>query len=971
VRSPEAAEADRLAGRPARFRYDAFISHSHEQQVLADRLQRGLHRLGRRWYQLRRLNVFRDVVNLSPGGSLSTVLERAVRDSRCLILLASGQAAESRWVEEECRLWLASGGTLDRLVVVLVTGTLATSLPPSLRGLLDENWLVVDVRGLSPDVAYNLRHAEFFNAVAGISAKVQGIEKDALVSEDYRNRRRALRLAASAVAVMSVLAVAAGVLAWVAFDARADALRQRDTAVSRAVANASRGLRETNPELSRNLAVAAYRLAPTAEATSAVIDSVGVPARINLPGLATGSGILFSPSSDVAAVELDDRNGNLTRTAVVDLTGGRGAVFLPESPGRDTPRAFSADGALLATVDGGGTVELWNPRDAAPPQPLGRVATGAGVGLGGLEFSPAGRQLAVCRGDGSVGFYDMTDPHSPHLAASLAPPGGVAFMRYNGDGTLLALALRDGRIALVDLSRPSPSVRAVFGGHAGPVFNLAFSPDGALLASSGYDERIRVWATRAEADKPLLAERIGSTSGLYFAHADRALFASSTSEVNVYDLGDPTGLSHATSTPIPGTAVAVDAHNRRLATKTVENTRTVLHVWDIEDLAAPRRLRDLPAIGVPLETVAFSRDGNTLYTADQYSIDVWDVAHGRNPQSLATVEDNTGIVTTVQLVDGGRLMLTGSWDGTARLYDTTAPDHPRLRGVFETVHGNGIAAMSPDGRFVAVNDQPDHVALWDVSSGGQPRWAGGADVAAPTVVEFSPDSGSVAIGNWSGVIEVWDVRTSGASPAQRFEAGVGTVNTVSFAGRAGSGVMVVGGFHGLGLWDLATAGAPRLLGRFIDQDVVTDAAFDAKRNLLATVDNRGGLLLWAVGAGRLEQLARVETERLSAVGVAFDTDAARLVAGSADGRIALVSVEEPRSPDFLGSLSGHADKVNSVAVGPHGLIASASNDHSVMTWNFDTGDMADYICVTRRSPLSPEDWSHYIPDAPFRDVCNR
>jgi WD40 repeat protein len=759
------------------------------------------------------------------------------------------------------------------------------------------------------------------------------------------------------------------VLASVAFGARSDALRQRDTAVSRAVANASRGLRETNPELSRNLAVAAYRIAPTSEAASAVIDGIDVPSRVNLPARTTGNGVFFGPSSGVVALELNNDDDNLTRTAVLDLASGREAVNLPDPGGSNVRRAFSADGALLATTDDSGTVKLWNPRDAAP-QPLGRVETGMGVGQAGIEFSPTGRQLAVYHGNRSIGFYDITDPRAPSLAASLVSPGPATLMRYNDDGTSLALALRGGRIALVDVGGPDPSPRMVLDGHPnldhpGTVFELAFSPDGALLVSSGDDDRVRVWAARAGGGGPLLAETTGNAR-LFFAHTGRTLFAGRVSGVSVHDLSDPTGLSNGA--PIPGAVVAVDVRNRRLATATTVDRRTIIHVWDIEKPAAPRKLRDLLAIGGTYLEGAFSRDGKTLYTADEHSVDIWDLTRDRNPQSLAVLEENTDIITMVQSAADGDLMLTGSWDGTAKLYDTTTPDRPRRLGEFEIERGESIAAISPDGRLVAANDRPGNLALWDISAGGYPRPVGEVHIADPTVVEFAPDSSSVAIGNWSGMVEVWNVRTSGVSLASRFRVGTHRVDKIVFLGQTGS--VAVGGFDGLALWDLSIAAAPRQIGRFVEDVIVADVAFDAKRNLLATVDHDGGLLLWAFGADRLEKLARVETERLFADRVTFDVEAARLVVGSREGRIMLISVEEPRSPDYLGSFLGHGSRVGDVAVGADGLVISASNDRAVITWNFDVNDMADYVCTTSQSPLSPEDWGQYIPDAPFRETCN-
>ena len=106
-------------------RYRAFISYSHAADGrLAPALQSGLHRFARPWYKLRALVVFRDNSDLSAIPGLWSGIEQALKESEYFVLLASREAARSKWVRREVEFWLQNRSH-ETLILVLTDGEFA------------------------------------------------------------------------------------------------------------------------------------------------------------------------------------------------------------------------------------------------------------------------------------------------------------------------------------------------------------------------------------------------------------------------------------------------------------------------------------------------------------------------------------------------------------------------------------------------------------------------------------------------------------------------------------------------------------------------------------------------------------------------------------------------------------------------------------------------------------------------------
>ena len=99
-------------------KYRYFISHASQDLALARLLRAELQPFNKRWNAFRSVQAYLDETNLASNPDLRGSIEEAVNDSEYFILLASTFAAESKWVQDELRMFLALN-SVDRVIVVL------------------------------------------------------------------------------------------------------------------------------------------------------------------------------------------------------------------------------------------------------------------------------------------------------------------------------------------------------------------------------------------------------------------------------------------------------------------------------------------------------------------------------------------------------------------------------------------------------------------------------------------------------------------------------------------------------------------------------------------------------------------------------------------------------------------------------------------------------------------------------------
>jgi WD40 repeat protein len=491
-------------------KYRGFISYSHAaDDRLAPALQSGLHRFAKPWYRLRAMRVFRDKTGLAVTPELWGSIQKALADADYFILLASPQAAQSKWVEQEVDWWLRNRSA-SHLLIVWTDGELTwdraagdfdwsktTALPRRLEKVFQEEPNHLDLRFAKTSTHLTLRQPKFLEAIAGLSATLQGRSLDELIGEDLGQHQKTMRWLRFAVVGLVMLTIAAGFAFYVARQARFMAGRvagdiedaanqQQRKAMSREVAGRSLAVLETNRELAILLAAEAASVYPTAEAESALRQSLfeALSPKLTLPGHAGGT--YFAQFTQDGRRVITGGADKVAR--VWESDSGKMALELRGHTDSVTGADVTPDGKRICTSSQyDQTARVW---DAANGKSLFEIKQER---LASAEFSPDGKQILAVADQGDAVLWDaVSGQRLRQLASPYAQMRGASWLysaRFSPDGNRVALV--DWWPAVCDVT----TGKALFDleGHTKQVRDISYSPDGQWLVTASEDHTARIW----------------------------------------------------------------------------------------------------------------------------------------------------------------------------------------------------------------------------------------------------------------------------------------------------------------------------------------------------------------------------------------------------------------------------------------------------------------------------------------------
>ncbi len=537
---------------------------------------------------------------------------------------------------------------------------------------------------------------------------------------------------------------------------------------------------------------------------------------------------------------------------------------------------FFDDGSRLATGAGDGTVRIW---DVATGTQLFDI-TGTGY-TAALAISPEGQLLASGSTGNDVQLWNASN--GKRLAVLSGHESPISAARFSGDGLWLATGDDQGRIGLWQRDPQSGEwmVQHWLEGHSRTITSLAFADDNQVLVSSSGDNTCGQWevATGRELRDRILkhpdwvAEMDVSDDGT------QAMTSCDDGKIRLWSLADAQLLATLEPSDKQVVYTSVDlAPDGRLALATCSATGEVF-LWDVaaNRSAAPERAwLDFAGQGGLVWAARFTPQGDQVLTIGGNDARLWET----DTREQVVRFSPHGAVADVDLSPDGRWLVTGSWDQSAK--------------------------------------------LWDTATGTAVRKLDGVHKGYINSVQFSRDGRQVLTASDDGTARLWDAAT-GKPIEPPLSGHQGRVRQARF-NTAGSRIVTSSNDKTARVWN-AESGAEELVLTEHEWAVLCgEFSQDDTRIITGGEDNIA--ILWDAVTG--DVLLKLVGHTDSVTAVALSPDGTRALTGSQDNTIKLWDAHTGKE---ILTLTGHNEEVTSVGFSPDGKdVLSSSRDGQTILW---------------------------------------